>query len=160
MGAFILLLFIGMIWGLITISDTNVKDKGGIILSEIIITILPFICFVFYLSKLVMDNTISMGVSWLLFVTIPILVGLLFHSYNKKRFKKIDDENMRIVLNQIEWDKRIQENRRIKKERYMESLQSGNKSNALQLGREYYSSIGLYDEQRIQNDLLCFLNIK
>ena len=160
MEAFFFLLFIGMIWGLITLFDKNNKNKDGIISSEIIIMTIPYFILGYKLSDLYWDNKISGLFVWFTIISFTSIVVYLFKSYNKKRFKKIDDENMRILSNQIEWNNRIQENRRIKKENYMTALRSGNKSTALQLGREYYSSLGLYDEQRIQNDLLCFLNIK
>jgi hypothetical protein len=160
MEALFLLLFLGMLWSPFVFFDKNCKQKDWIILSEFMIMLLPFILFVTYLSRKISDNEMSMEYGWFLFISVPTLVSILFYLHNKKRFKQIDDENMRIVSNQIEWDNRIRENRRILKENYMTALRNGDKSNALQLGREYYSSLGLYDEQRIQNDLLCFLNIK
>ena len=154
------LLFLGMLWSPFVLFDKNCKQKDWIILSEFMIMLLPFYILGYKLSDLYWDNRISGLFVWFTIISFTSIVVYLFKSYNKKRFKKIDDENMRITLNQIEWDNRIRENRRILKENYMTALRSGNKSNALQLGREYYSSLGLYDEQRIQNDLLCFLNIK
>ena len=156
----LLISLIGMLGSPFVLFDKNCKQKDWIIVSEFMIMLLPFFLFVTYLSRKMSDSEMSMEYGWFLFLSVPTSIFLLFYFHNKKRFKRIDDENMRITLNQIEWDNRIRENRRILKENYMTALRSGNKSTALQLGREYYSSLGLYDEQRIQNDLLCFLNIK
>jgi hypothetical protein len=157
---FLLLYFISLILSVIFLSDKNFKDKDWIGGSVVILTSLPIFIIGIYLSRLMGDNVISMKLGWFFLITIPIILGILMYSYTKKRFKKIDEMNMEIMLNQIEWENKIEENRRIMKQRYMEALQNGDKANALQLGREYYSSLGLYDEQRIQNDLLCFLKLK
>jgi hypothetical protein len=152
--------FIGLILSPWIIFDKNHTNKDNIILNELSITLFPIIIVLIIVGRKVNDNEISSFLGFVMFLMTPTLVYLLIKLYNKKRFKKIDEINMRIVSNQIEWDRKVQENRRIKKERYMEALQNGDKSNALQLGRDYYSSLGLYDEQRIQNDLLCFLKLK
>ena len=155
------LFFLSFVVGAIMITDIKTTlNKDNILIAELLLIPLPTMMFMGYLSFLVSDDVISSTSAWVMFIFIPTTLGYFIHKYNKKQFRRIDNEHNRIMLNRIECDRRIEENRRMKKEQYMKALQSGNKSNALQLGREYYSSLGLYDEQRIQNDLLCFLKLK
>ncbi len=44
------------------------------------------------------------------------------------------------------------------KELYSKSLSDGDKIKSIEYGRIYYSLLGYNDEQRLTNDLLCYLN--
>jgi hypothetical protein len=80
-----------------------------------------------------------------------VLIGFLFISpillisyyYNKEKQKE---------------QKQLEIYRQTLSIQYIEALNGGDKGYALQCGRVYYQSYGIYDEQRIQNDLLCYLN--
>jgi hypothetical protein len=80
-------------------------------------------------------------VGYLIFTPIYLLI-IIYMSYENKRQQELSE--LRTHL----WEK------------YQNALNSGDKRSSIIYGRQYYSSHGIYDEQRIQNDLLCFLNIK
>jgi glucan phosphoethanolaminetransferase (alkaline phosphatase superfamily) len=44
------------------------------------------------------------------------------------------------------------------KELYSKSLSNGDKIKSIEYGRIYYGLLGYNDEQRLTNDLLCYLN--
>lgn len=129
--------------------------------SEITTWEIIFLILVFIFSLIVVDKNAEQWMSENQQI-IPPLVGfgptivfiVFFYFWNRFRFKEIDDnikeENERIERK----SKRIQE----LKEKYEQALNSGNKREAIIAGRKYYSWLDIYDEQRIQNDLLCFLN--
>jgi hypothetical protein len=160
MGLVIFLPIIILILTLMETPDDIYNKKSIIITTEILILYPLFIFMGVYLSRLYWDDKISSSFVWFITISFPSTIIYLFRLYNKKRFNEIDNEIEIINQRHIEKYNKIEEDIRIKKEMYMTSLQNGDKVKALQLGRLYYSSIGVYDEQRIQNDLLCFLKLK
>ena len=78
------------------------------------------------------------------FPVVKILIIIFDESDRVEREKSIELEKYRNDL----WKK------------YSHSLSIGDKSNSLLYGRLYYGTYGIFDEQRIQNDLLCHLKIK
>ena len=78
---------------------------------------------------------------------------------------RIVSEQMQIASEQVQKEKENEEKYKKEiKEAYENALKNKNKSLALKLGREYYSSLRadgnltIYDEQAIQNDLLSMDN--
>ena len=109
-----------------------------------------------YLTTHVGDNGGSvetfLGVGLFRFYVIILIGYLIYTPIGLLLFIYINHEDER--------NKKLQKYRTSLWISYQNALNSGDKRNSIIRGREYYSSIGLYDEQRIQNDLLCFLNTK
>jgi hypothetical protein len=157
MGALFLLYIVGFIWSLYMLIDGDNKNKDSIISSEIIIMAVPYFLLGVKLSSLYWADKVSgffvLG-SIILFTSVVVF---LLTTYNKKRFKKIDE------LIEYQQQLIIQHNRNIElikmqyEKEYFDALKNGDKAGALNCGRRYYHYIGIYNEQRIQNDLLCYL---
>ena len=93
MGALILGFIVIIVWGLFTFLDKNTTNKNSIILSEIIIMILPYMFLGFKLSELYWEDKISDLFCWFIWISFTFVVVCSFKLYNKRRFKKIDNNS-------------------------------------------------------------------